>query len=49
MIYYKIGNYVHWIRRLLRGRKVEETVEWIKNDREKMKGLLVNLEVGDDV
>lgn len=47
MIYYKICNHVYWIQRVLDANSVEETTEWINNDSEKLRDLIVKLEAGD--
>jgi hypothetical protein len=48
-IYYKVENYIYWLRRVLRGMKVDESVKWIKQDQKQLKDLLVKLEAGDVV
>ncbi|MBO1003997.1 hypothetical protein [Pseudogracilibacillus auburnensis] len=39
-VYYKIGKYNYWIKRILQGKNVQETMGWIKNDEHQMQELL---------
>lgn len=49
MAYYKMGEYIYWIERILHGRKIEETMGWLNQDHKPLKNLMAKLEARDVV
>lgn len=42
-IYYKVGDFNYWIRRILQAQDIFQTLEWVNNGRKQMTELLLRL------
>lgn len=47
-IYYKMGDFNYWIKRILENKNVEQTLEWINHGKEQLQTLLLNYMTNND-